>query len=211
MHWFLPILFSSGQKEGLFRTGPSESAMEPQAAKLCKRCRLLEFNDEKEGGEIAVTANGAQYLTLPTRWYTRSENDPGFWVIDVPREDIDSDESMFKDTLPSLPGLEASARNGCEFCALLRNTILAQANDEKVDPVEGTRSYLSQESPCLFSMYWMWFNESVEKYGLPLGLLCLKVDIRTPGRDLVTVTFRAEAIDRPIDRGMIPAIHEEER
>ncbi|KAK0653143.1 heterokaryon incompatibility protein-domain-containing protein [Cercophora newfieldiana] len=148
--------------------------MEPQPAKLCARCQLLEFDDEKEGGEVALTPNGGEYLTLPTRWYTRDDDDPGFWVLKVPRDDIEADESMFTDTLPLLPGLESSAREGCEFCALLRNTILAQANDEKVDPAEGIRTYLSQETPCKFSMYWMWFNESVEKYGLPLGLLCLK-------------------------------------
>jgi len=109
----------------------------------------------------------------------------------------ESDKFTLTDTLPSLPRLEASARNGCEFCGLLRTTIFLQASDEKTDPVESTRSFLNQESHCTLGMYWMWFREGVEKYGLPLGLLSLKIDIRVPENDdCVTVTFGAEAIDK---------------
>jgi len=168
--------------------------MTPPAAQLCERCRLLEFDDKIEGGEVAATRNGEEYLVLPKRWYFQTDG-PGFWVIRVPGDD-------YTDTLPSLPGLEASARNGCGFCAFLRETILSQARNEAVAPVEGTRMFLSQESECVFDMYWMWFSEGVEKYNLPLGLLCLKIDMRTPGGDdILTVTFGAEAIETPSPDG----------
>ncbi|KAK0619595.1 heterokaryon incompatibility protein-domain-containing protein [Immersiella caudata] len=167
--------------------------MTPQAAQLCERCRFLEFNDKNEGGEVAARRNGEEYLVLPKRWYSQADG-PGFWVIRVPGDD-------YTDTLPSLPGLEVSARS-CGFCAFLRQTILVQAANDAVAPVEGTRAFLNQQSECSFDVYWIWFSEGIEKYDLPLGLLCLKVDIRiTGGDDILTVTFGAEAIETPSPGG----------
>ncbi|KAK0648354.1 hypothetical protein B0T16DRAFT_455836 [Cercophora newfieldiana] len=80
--------------------------MEPRAATLCKRCQLLEFDDAKAGGEVGVTENGMEFLVLPMRRYT-----------------------MLEDEFPHLLHLERSAWGGCEFCALLRDTILKRAND----------------------------------------------------------------------------------
>ncbi|KAK4451227.1 heterokaryon incompatibility protein-domain-containing protein [Podospora aff. communis PSN243] len=160
--------------------------MGPQAAQLCERCRLLEFDDKNECGEVAASRNGEEHLVMPKRWYFQADG-PGFWVVRIPGDD-------YADTLPSLPGLEASARNGCGFCAFLRETILTQAANEAVAPVEGTRAFLNRKSECTFDMYWMWFSEGVEKYDLPLGLLCLKVDIRTPGGDDILTP-----LDSPVD------------
>ena len=43
--------------------------MEPQAAKLCARCQLFEFDEREAGASVAISEDGNEYLSMPTKWH----------------------------------------------------------------------------------------------------------------------------------------------
>lgn len=102
-----------------------------EAAKLCKYCQVLSFND----------------------------SDPRFKYTEVGTQYSDTSVSLdyeINDSLPDLPFLLESAQGGCDFCRLLRDTILSQdsAADGKL------RQFLAEKQQCdvLLSLEYRWMS-----------------------------------------------------
>ncbi|KAI1095826.1 heterokaryon incompatibility protein-domain-containing protein [Rostrohypoxylon terebratum] len=76
---------------------------------LCDRCKALELDDVAIGGFASTGEDGQEFLKLDEddRW-----------------KDIDIDYYL-QDIYPALRNIRKSASKGCEFCALLRDSILS--------------------------------------------------------------------------------------
>ncbi|KAI1214496.1 HET-domain-containing protein [Annulohypoxylon truncatum] len=83
----------------------------PPLANLCERCRVLEFDDSAwPGAHQAGSEAEGYYLEGPIDLYK-----PSTWSLKL-------DYSM-RDSLPDLPRLEHTAKDGCGFCAVLKKSI----------------------------------------------------------------------------------------
>jgi len=74
---------------------------------------VLGFDDQKAGGFVGIAETGKRYLRIPKSERVRNWEE---WALPLDFE--------LRDHLPGLPVLEKSAQGGCEFCALLRDTML---------------------------------------------------------------------------------------
>jgi hypothetical protein len=94
-----------------------------QAAKLCKYCNVLSFDDSHPG--FKGIKDGTQSYLL-----------------------VDLDYEVH-DSLPDLPVLHESAKGGCDFCHLLRDTILSE--DSAAD--DTLRQFLVEKQQCDVELY----------------------------------------------------------
>ena len=98
---------------------PTAGSLAIQAAKLCKYCQVLSFNDSDPRFK-GITEDGTQpYLCVGL-------------------------EYQVHDSLPDLPILQESAKGGCDFCRLLRGTILSE--DSAADNT--LRQFLVEKQQC---------------------------------------------------------------
>jgi hypothetical protein len=89
-------------------------------AKLCERCKVLEFDDRDLGGFEMISSNGERYLNFRESGLLNSERSLSL-------------KYALEDQTPHLPQLKASAEAGCEFCRLLRQSIQRQFSDHNGD------------------------------------------------------------------------------
>lgn len=80
--------------------------MEPPPSTLCERCQVLEFDD---------SALGFQSGTESTGYFLQADK-----IDNTGRHSLDYG---LLDSLPNLPILSESARRGCSFCSILRESI----------------------------------------------------------------------------------------
>jgi len=182
--------------------------MEPQAAKLCARCKILEFDERKVDGSAAVTETGSECLVMPKQWRRNPAHairrSGEFWELPVDW----FRPVIFIDSFPSLPALEASAQSGCELCRLVRDTI--QPGDDIGDRIPVSwrqrneiREFLSQHFQCRVQASWIWCSiyKDSPRVRAETGCLFLKVTICKAVRDKdgglpnggLTLLMRAEA------------------
>jgi hypothetical protein len=86
-------------------------------ATLCKRCRVLQFDDEDLGLYTSTDNKGNPVLDIP-EGDSRLQDDA--YGRKFARLHL---EFYLKDTLPDLLELQKSSTEGCEFCAILRRAI----------------------------------------------------------------------------------------
>ena len=74
---------------------------------LCERCKVLEFDDSAFG------------------WKEGTEDDGFYWNYPHNNGRLDLDYCL-EDSLPDLPVLRTSSRQGCNFCGLLLTALTEQ-------------------------------------------------------------------------------------
>lgn len=90
-----------------------------QVARLCERCQVLSFDDSDPRFNITGEVDVRPYL-----------------VVDL--------DYLLHDSLPNLPILHESAKAGCDFCRLLRDSILSE--DSAAD--DALRRFLMEMQGC---------------------------------------------------------------
>ncbi|KAM7203890.1 hypothetical protein V8F33_001861 [Rhypophila sp. PSN 637] len=98
------------------------------------------------------------------------------------------------DHLPGLPVLEKSAKGGCEFCAMLRDTMLHRSMEGAVMWEAGVSGFFSQTTECIVGLQWVWSGTDMERLGA--GGMALRVSIMTPAdRNEIVIAFQTDAAD----------------
>ncbi|KAK4169595.1 heterokaryon incompatibility protein-domain-containing protein [Cladorrhinum sp. PSN259] len=88
---------------------------------LCGNCRVLEFDDKEAGGREEISSSGDSYLSgMPMH-----PEGPGGWRLEL--------EFRVSDTFPELPHLTRSALSGCDFCGLLKHSILHESEAKQLE------------------------------------------------------------------------------
>ncbi|KAK0651084.1 heterokaryon incompatibility protein-domain-containing protein, partial [Cercophora newfieldiana] len=132
--------------------------MSPQAAKLCARCQLLNFDEIKAGCSVALSSSGEEYLAIAEKWHQDRADAVELWELPVPGDP----PVEFLDSLPLLPALEASATgSGCELCGFIRRGIRSQAMDSlrAGKKAISIQQFLGQAVQCTIQMSWTWCGE----------------------------------------------------
>ena len=151
--------------------------MDAPATRLCSKCRVLEINDATAGGRQAVAEDGEKYLIM-----ARLDDETGGWHLPL--------EYDLTDSMPLLPKLETSAKEGCEFCECLRDTILYDLNEFNQKLVFSPRV---RELRIRFCYVW----RANRKDSASPGFLSLEAYLRPENLDddwVATLVFRVEAI-----------------
>lgn len=78
---------------------------EPYIGPFCDKCKVVQFDDQEQGGQVISNGPGEQYVSFQKAR-----------VISLVYEQ--------NDTLPGLPALSVSAQNGCRLCGLFKDFIL---------------------------------------------------------------------------------------
>ncbi|KAB8293063.1 hypothetical protein EYC80_007423 [Monilinia laxa] len=121
----------------------------------CKYCKVLELKDLQHGGRMQHDQNGNPYVDFGEVEVTEAmEADKGTKLLELrkglraasgfnPKEPEVLPRSELKlgykrsDLLPNLPGLTATAHQGCAFCKVLRDDLIsANLQDETLDKEE---------------------------------------------------------------------------
>lgn len=151
-------------------------AMEtPKAAQLCVNCHALEFDDRVMGGESAISADGAKYLSVQGFGETMETH----WVYPL--------EYNIRDHLPRLSKLKHSARAGCTCCSFIRNTILFKCRGRRI------RDIIGQSIACDIRMAFVW--SASDTPSSETGILSLEIIVTPDGEEeLVTYACRVDAL-----------------
>ncbi|KAI1207499.1 HET-domain-containing protein [Annulohypoxylon truncatum] len=88
----------------------------------CNYCKLLEFDDLRQGGRVQVAKDGTPFVSFIESFYGRP----------IPKLELDLGYCR-ADFLPDLPGLAETASQGCTFCEILRRDILSVWNKKIQD------------------------------------------------------------------------------
>ncbi|KAI1458601.1 HET-domain-containing protein [Annulohypoxylon moriforme] len=91
----------------------------------CSYCKLLEFDDLKQGGDIRVSKDGIPYVYFGIIEETKRNPSSG-GVMGRPKISARKEFHLGyhrSDTLPRLPELAETASRGCAFCGMLRRDI----------------------------------------------------------------------------------------
>jgi hypothetical protein len=93
---------------------------------LCKRCRLLSFDDAAIGGVEVIDQDGVARLSFPE---SKIEFRPSYWLQRQEFYGTPPDYRLVRlkwelnDILPIMPQLSHSSKLGCEFCRALRRSL----------------------------------------------------------------------------------------
>ncbi|KAM7214567.1 Heterokaryon incompatibility protein (HET) domain containing protein [Rhypophila decipiens] len=154
-----------------------------RGARLCTRCQVLEFDDRKAGGSVGIAETGKKYLRMPNSERVRNWEE---WTLPL--------NFQLRDHLPVLPVLEKSAKGGCEFCAMLRDTMLHRSVEGAVMWEAGVSGFFSQTAECIVGLQWVWSGTDMERLGA--GGMALRVSVMTPAdRNELVIAFQTDAAD----------------
>lgn len=108
--------------------------MSQNLCKLCRRCRVLRFNDLALGDQMVVSENREGKLELPL-------DEPGLEGCgNIPLD------YKLSDKFPELPKLMIGARSRCSFCQLLSDAIKEYAAFDGEPEIEITMKYRWSQS-----------------------------------------------------------------
>lgn len=155
--------------------------MASSPARLCEKCKVLCFNDQDAGGFVSLPATGAPHLGMC------GFDGEGSWSLEL--------DYRFMDSLPHLPNLARSAGQGCEFCKLLRGTVLSDvgASEER----HWATIFPSVSTLVDIGLTYVWQADEADRQGP--GLMSLEVILSPHSRaggghrgEYATVVFRVE-------------------
>ena len=117
-----------------------------RAAALCDRCRVLQFDDIAAGGFEILNRDNDPMLQFEQGLTNATSDEIGRIFIS-----IDLDYSI-QDTLPDLAVLTESSKYGCQFCGMLRTSILHHPDVEFGDEISVSLSYTWLKGAGLYSL-----------------------------------------------------------
>ncbi|KAI1444335.1 heterokaryon incompatibility protein-domain-containing protein [Annulohypoxylon stygium] len=138
------------QHESLRQKGVDESSVpsapELKIAKLCANCSGAMLQDDRDGFGQRIVDNELPRLLFPVKSYHSTYR------------------SIWEDTMPSLPQIEKSSLQGCDFCSFLRTSILSRdTNDVLVKAVGVGLADLDTRNVSI-SVAYCWSNGSPDRY-----------------------------------------------
>ncbi|KAF5698764.1 hypothetical protein FMUND_15014 [Fusarium mundagurra] len=156
------------------------------AARLCKKCEAVKFNDRDAGGIKGVSKNGKTCLNMNSSVLSQSHSQLEMgWHLKL--------DYCINDVLPRLPILAKSARSGCDFCGFLRTTILSKEGNIE----EMIRELVAGKATCgiVIRLYYKW--SPPEDHSLAIGMLYLLVFLSVNGHDDdgVMLIFNVEGLE----------------
>ncbi len=151
-----------------------------QSATLCHNCQVLSFDDSDPQFELLEAE------TPP----------PGRGIPNNPPCNLPLDYSVW-DSLPHLPILKESAQAGCDFCRLLRDTILSTEDATVLD--NGVVDFLEENVHRYVEIrleYWWGWSKPLDSGSRLGGIGCRSCPFRMM---MLTVIIEAEFIDASDD------------